>query len=131
VKGYLEIPTLLADGRAFLRDITPDILSRAIVRPRRRVLGQSRLLRLFQSRASGESLLRWDEAFLKPASAVGELAYTAMKANLAEATVTPIPMANLDDIVVIDNWRMLHARPEIPRGLEDRQLERVYLRRLN
>lgn len=75
--------------------------------------------------------MRWDEAFLKPASAVGELAYTAMKANLAEATVTPIPMANLDDIVVIDNWRMLHARPEIPRGLEDRQLERVYLRRLN
>lgn len=131
IKGYEELPTLLADGKSLLRDITPDILGRAIVRPRRRVRGHSRLLRLLQSQTDGEALLRWDEVFLKPASTVGELACAAVKASLAETTVTPVAMADAGDIVVIDNWRMLHSRPEIPRGLEDRHLERVYLRRLN
>ena len=131
VKGYEEVPTLLADGQNLLRDVTPDILGRAIVRPRRRVVGHSRLLRLFQPKADGGTLLRWDEVFLKPASPVGELACATMKACLEGAAVTSVAMTQAGDVVVIDNWRMLHSRPGIPPGREDRHLERVYLRSLH
>lgn len=131
VKGYEEVPTLLADGQNLLRDVTPEILSRAIVRPRRRVVGHGRLLRLFQLVADGEALLRWDQVFLKPASLVGELACATMKACLEGADVTPVAMTKAGDAVVIDNWRMLHSRPGISPGQEDRHLERVYLRKLH
>lgn len=131
VKGYEEVPTILVDGQKLLRDVTPDILGRAIVRPRRRTVGHDRLLRLLQPKADGEALLRWDEVFLKPASPIGEQACATMKVCLEAAFVTPVAMTHGGDAVVIDNWRMLHSRPEIPPGREDRHLDRVYLRRLH
>lgn len=131
MKGYEDVPTLLADGQNLLRDVTPEMLGRAIVRPRRRDVGHSRLLRLFQLKADGAALLRWDEVLLKPASPVGEQACTTMKTWLEGADVTSVAMTQADDAVVIDNWRMLHSRPGVPPGREDRHLERVYLRRLH
>lgn len=111
IKGYEELPTLLADGKSLLRDITPDILGRAIVRPRRRVRGHSRLLRLLQSQTDGEALLRWDEVFLKPASTVGELACAAVKATrLAFADLlldkgAPVSLILDDPLVYSDDSR--------------------------
>jgi alpha-ketoglutarate-dependent taurine dioxygenase len=36
-------------------------------------------------------------------------------------------LARAGDTLLIDNWRMLHARSSIPLGREDRIIERVYL----
>ncbi|TIW05266.1 MAG: TauD/TfdA family dioxygenase, partial [Mesorhizobium sp.] len=35
------------------------------------------------------------------------------------------------DTLIIDNWRMLHARSPIITGTEDRAIERIYLERLH
>ncbi|HAH95942.1 MAG TPA: hypothetical protein DCL69_03455, partial [Firmicutes bacterium] len=35
------------------------------------------------------------------------------------------------DTLVIDNWRMLHARSPVPAGREDRKIQRVYLESLH
>lgn len=131
VTGYLDVPTLLVDGRAIVSLLTPDLLSRAIVRPRRRNAGRVRLLRLLRLDDQGGSLFRWDEIFLKPASSVGKVACDLMRTCLKTAVVVSVPMVNTGDTVIIDNWRMLHSRSEVPEGREDRHLERVYLRRLH
>nr|WP_281066390.1 TauD/TfdA family dioxygenase [Xanthobacter flavus] len=38
-----------------------------------------------------------------------------------------IALAHPGDTLIIDNWRMLHARSPIPPGREDRSIQRVYL----
>lgn len=129
VKGYCDVPTLILDGRVLLQRLGTDTMRRAVVRPRRPQAGEMRLLRLLQSEA-GESLLRWDAVYLRPASRIGEMAFSHMTRCIGDASPKPVVMADDGDTMIIDNWRMLHARPAIPTGRHDRCLERVYLRSL-
>jgi alpha-ketoglutarate-dependent taurine dioxygenase len=87
------------------------------------------MLRLRQSDGANE-IIRWDQEYLKPASHVGELAFSSFQIIVEEATALPAVMVDDGDVVVIDNWRMLHARPAIAPNRRDRRLERVYLRSL-
>lgn len=131
VRGYVDVPTLVLDGRAIIDAVTPDILRRAVVRPRRPCSEQVRLLRLWQEEAGGHDLLRWDEVFLKPASRIGAFAFERILEELGSAAQSQVAMVDAGDTLVVDNWRMLHSRPPVPPGREDRRLERVYLGRLH
>jgi hypothetical protein len=131
VRGYADIPTLLLDGRSLVDAVTLDILRRSVVRPRRPRSGEMRLLRLWQSGNGGEDLLRWDEVFLKPASRIGAFAFGMIREELETATPMEVAMVDAGDTLVIDNWRMLHSRPPVRPGRDDRCLDRVYLRRLH
>ncbi|PBB52360.1 TauD/TfdA family dioxygenase [Mesorhizobium sp. AA22] len=130
VRGFDDVPTLLVDGRSIVEAVTIDIVQRAVVRPRRPQSSEMRLLRIWETTDTGH-LLRWDEVFLKPASLVGEVAFRKIREHLE--TVVPVPVALVDagDTLIVDNWRMLHGRPAISAGREDRRLERVYLGSLN
>ena len=130
IKGYVDVPTLLLDGKLIANAVSLDILRRAIVRPRRPQAGVLRPLCLWQPGDGENDLLRWDEVFLKPASRVGELAFKLMREQLNAAQPTPVSLVEAGDALVIDNWRMLHSRPPIVPGREDRELARVYLERL-
>ena len=131
VKGYVDVPTLLLDGRSIVDAVTLDILRRSVVRPRRPRSGEMRLLRLWQSGADGGDLLRWDEVFLRPASRIGAFAFGRVREELGSATPKQVAMVDAGDTLVIDNWRMLHSRPPVAAGREDRCLDRVYLGRLH
>jgi len=131
VVGYSDVPTLLVDGQALIGAISLDILARAIFKPRRPRNGALSLLRLFEATEGDGYLLRWDEVFLKPASKVGDVASLKVREWLANCEPLAISLANPHDTLLIDNWRMLHARSPIPAGREDRAIERVYLRGLN
>jgi hypothetical protein len=130
IRGYAAVPTLLVDGRILADAVTPDILMRAIFKPRRPRDGALSLLRLYEPVDDGQRL-RWDGVFLKPASKAGEIADVRVREWLARCQPLSIALTRADDTLVIDNWRMLHARSPIPAGREDRKLERVYLRELN
>lgn len=84
------------------------------------------MLRLHDRNAAGVTL-RWDEIFLKPASPIGEGVFSELQIRLAKTDPVPITMKEDGDIVVIDNWRMLHSRPAILPNRRDRRIERVYL----
>lgn len=131
VKGYVDVPTLLLDGRSIVDAVTLDILRRSVVRPRRPRSGEMRLLRLWQSGIGGGDLLRWDEVFLKPASRIGAFAFGKVGEELESAIPMEVAMVDAGDTLVIDNWRMLHSRPPVAAGCEDRCLDRVYLGRLH
>lgn len=130
IKGFADVPTLLIDGRAIITAINLDVLGRAIVKPRRPRNGAIPLLRLCEQIEDGHRL-RWDEVFLVPASANGRVGIEQVSNFLAEAHSLQIALANAGDTLLIDNWRVLHARSPIAAGRESRIVERVYLERLN
>ena len=129
VTGYAEIPTLLVDGRDLIDAITFDVLARAIFKPRRPRDWRLSLLRLCDC-VEDQVRIRWDEVFLKPASRIGEAADLRVREWLSKCTPIKLPLAQPYDTLLIDNWRMLHARSPILPGCENREIQRVYLEHL-
>lgn len=129
IKGYHDVPTLLLDGRAIIDAVTLNVLTRAIVKPRRPRNGEISLLRLCEQ-VDGGHRLRWDEVFLKSASNNGQFGSEQIRAYLSEAKPQCIALANPGDTLLVDNWRMLHARSPITPGRGGRHIERVYLETL-
>ena len=130
VRGYASVPTLLLDGKILVERVTHNVLARAIMKPRRPQNGVVPLLCLYQAADNGFRL-RWDETFLEPASNTGKIAFLRVLECLAQAEHYAVPLKQPGDTIVIDNWRMLHARSPIPPGCEDRKIERIYLESLN
>jgi L-asparagine oxygenase len=126
MKGYDDIPTLLFDGQTLIESDLLDLLTRAVVKPRRPLNGAITLLRLCEVLDEGYRL-RWDEVFLKPASRVGEIADQRIRERLAQGESITISLSTRGDTLLIDNWRMLHARSPVPIKRQDRKIERVYL----
>nr|WP_210325899.1 TauD/TfdA family dioxygenase [Oricola nitratireducens] len=131
VIGYSDVPTLLVDGQALIRAVSLEVMARAIFKPRRPRDGVLQLLRLCEPIDDDGWLLRWDEVFLNPASKIGDVANLKVREWLTECEPLSISLANPNDTLLIDNWRILHARSPIPDGRGDRAIERVYLRGLN
>lgn len=129
VKGYAEVPTLLLDGMAMAAAVGVDALARAVVIPRRPFAGKMRLHRLF-ARQGCDVVIRWDEVFLKPASKVGEQVFDQVRAVIAEMPLESAALISEGDTLILDNWRMLHARPLVPMSCQDRHIERVYLEKI-
>ncbi|MBY5340423.1 hypothetical protein E0H35_30490 [Rhizobium leguminosarum bv. viciae] len=130
VTGYADIPTLLIDGHDLIHAVTLDILARAIFKPRRPRDGKVSLLRLCEL-IEDTVRIRWDEVFLKPASRIGEVADLRVREWLSTCKPTALSLAEPHDTLLIDNWRMLHARSSILPGRENRAIERVYLEELH
>jgi L-asparagine oxygenase len=130
IRGHTEIPTLVLDGRTVLETVTLDVLTRAICKPRRPQEGTFRLLRLCDPTDDGYRF-RWDEVFLRPASKVGDVAYQRVRELLLASTPLSIPLAQPGDTLLVDNWRMLHARSPIPPERHDRRIQRIYLESLH
>jgi hypothetical protein len=129
VAGYADIPTLLVDGEALIDSVTLDILMRAIFRPRRPRDGILSLLPICEPTDDGPRL-RWDEVFLKPASKIGDIADLRIREWLGECESVSIALVGAGDTLLIDNWRMMHARSPIPPGCEGRKIDRIYLESL-
>ncbi|WP_196260232.1 TauD/TfdA family dioxygenase [Pelagibacterium limicola] len=128
--GFEEVPTLLADGAEIVREADDNVLARALVQPRRPVKGRLPLLRIFQP-SEGFGLIRWDDKFFRPASRAGEHGVERFRAALGTVSKHSIALVERGDTVVIDNWRMLHARSPVPPACEGRILERAYLEQLH
>ncbi|MBZ9734366.1 TauD/TfdA family dioxygenase [Mesorhizobium sp. CA18] len=126
IVGFAEVPTLLLDGRKLVEAVGRQELRHAIVRPRRRVKGELPLLRLCQDR-NGEDTIRWDSLFLVPASEAGKSAIARFAEAVAKATSLSFALSDPSDTLIVDNWRMLHARAAIRKGCEGRLIERIYL----
>jgi hypothetical protein len=129
VVGFEDVPTLLIDGLQLAREIGEILLSRALVQPRRPVRGTMPLLSLYHSR-TGNSIIRWDDVFIRPASKMGEIGMAAVREVMGRCRPISIALVNAADTLVIDNWRMLHSRSRILPGRETRRLQRAYLEQL-
>lgn len=130
VRGFDAVTTLFLDGQKIVAEIGETVLSRALVNPRRPISGKRPLLRLYQRKRGGVSLLRWDEIFICPATVAGEIGVRKLKRFLANVKCTRISLSSPGDTLVVDNWRMLHGRSAIPDKCATRVIERTYLEKL-
>ena len=129
-RGSSDVPTYLADSHSLIEAIGHDVIARAIFRPRRPRSGTLALLRLWERTDEG-GLFRWDETFITPASPIGGRAALEVRQWLTQCAPVQIALERTGDMLIIDNWRMLHARSPVPEGLTNRKIERVYLEELH
>ncbi|SDM56861.1 Taurine catabolism dioxygenase TauD, TfdA family [Maricaulis salignorans] len=129
--GFEDTPTLLLDGRNLIQRISRPTLSRTVYRPRRPRAGAHTLLRLLETEIDGEELLRWDELFLQPTNRFATDTGHTIGNFIKSYRPLAVALSRPGDILIIDNWRMLHARSPIVAGREGRIIQRVYLGELN
>jgi hypothetical protein len=131
IVGYTEVPTLIAESAEIIASVGARILRRAFVKSRRPVNGSTPLLRLYEAACDDQHLIRWDQTFIRPASEAGRLGVARFKDALEGVTPVTVPLAQRGDTLIVDNWRMLHARAAVPETCKDRLLERAYLERVH
>lgn len=124
--GYSVVPTLLIDGNMLISQIGVRTMQRSLVKPRRPVQGAMPLMRLYDE-IGAEKLIRWDQTFIRPAGASGRSGFAQMQAALQKTEPISVALSAPGDTLIIDNWRMLHARAPVPAECKDRLLERAYL----
>lgn len=125
--GFAEVPTTLVDGLSLIGRLGAANLTRALVRPRRPMQGKLSLLRLLQPIDDGDHILRWDQKYIKAASVTGEQVLGSFRALLASTPNLHVPLRRSGDILLLDNWRMLHGRAQVPDHCRGRLIERAYL----
>jgi L-asparagine oxygenase len=70
---------------------------------------------------------RWDHLFLRPATLSSRHTFQAVEGYLRSAPTESIVLLNPGDILILDNWRMLHGRAAVPETSHARHVERAYL----
>ncbi|TYO60804.1 hypothetical protein FXV83_41850 [Bradyrhizobium hipponense] len=128
VRGHASVATMVLDGRKLIDAIGEAVLARSLVRPRRPIRGAFHLLSLYRATRSGtEPLLRWDEAFIVPASPAGVEGTELVRSVLGQIEPIHFSLADPGDTLIIDNWRMLHGRSALTAIEANRIVERVYM----
>lgn len=130
VTGFADVPTQLIDGQEIIKIVGNVNLQRALVRPRRPLNGKMPLLRLLQQ-FDGNQMLRWDEKFLLGASELGLEVMTLVRRAIDQIDQKNITLLDVGDTIIVDNWRMLHARAPIPESCRGRHIVRSYMEKLN
>jgi TfdA family taurine catabolism dioxygenase TauD len=129
VVGFKEVSTLVADGLDIIRVAGALSLSRALVQPRRPIDGKLPLLRILDD-VEGIKLLRWDSVFLKPASKVGSNGMSLVQSAIEKYSPSAFSLKEKGDTLILDNWRMLHARSSINENYASRKIIRTYFEEL-
>lgn len=127
VSGSSAVTTNLLCSSSLLQEFGTTSLHRTLLRPRRPMRGLKVLLRLLERGNDGLFRLRWDTLYLAPASEKSTSLCMAIQGYLAAASPTKIALSNAGDTLIIDNWRMFHARSAVPSVFSERVIHRAYL----
>jgi L-asparagine oxygenase len=128
ITGSAEVPSFVLDS-TLLFESDEDLvkLGGVIVRPRRPVGGQRPLFRV---RELAPPRFRYDSRFLEPASpkSAGQLERLAQR---IEASVPEsFHLERPGDLLLLDNWRVLHGRGEVSKNASCREIARAYFSEL-
>lgn len=126
ITGFSEVGTLLIDGHHIIHEFGEELLGGTLLRPRRPIGGELPLLRLREP-----SRLRFDSLFLQPANSQAKETVRSIQRWLVSQEPERIELAEAGDVLVVDNWRMLHARESVPPSARNRRIVRAYFDRLS
>ena len=130
IEGASDVKTRLVDSNAVVQSVGEENLCRALVQPRRPVEMNRALLRILERCSIAQSRFRWDSLFVVPSTAHSSRMCIAIKENLSSAKTEDFVLEQPGDTLVVDNWRMLHARSAVPLNHRNRKLHRAYLSKL-
>lgn len=128
VAGSAFVPTTMLAGSAIIAAVGDSIFRRALAQPRQWRHSSPRCLLPLAFFQDGVFGLRWDSLFLNPVNqAAHEVASVMSQATWKEPDTAHITLTDAGDTLIVDNWRMLHGRGNVPSSEASRHLERVYL----
>jgi L-asparagine oxygenase len=125
------VATKIVDAKKIVSEIGENVLSRTLAIPRRPAFNNNYLLRLLSKSTGRPDIFRWDELFIKPVNQASSEVFNTISHLHGFLNPKNLFLENSGDILVIDNWRMLHGRSAVPRNYLSRNIERVYLRSIN
>jgi L-asparagine oxygenase len=131
IKGTTDVKTRLLDSSVLAEALGPSRLRRTVVKPRRPLEMAFPLMRLMEQNRYGEHLFRWDSIFMIAASRQSLTVCNEVEEWLATHNPTEVALSETGDTLVIDNWRMLHARSPVPKEGKNRIIHRAYFSNLN
>lgn len=120
-----KINTLVLKFEKALEGLSPTTVSRALFKPRRKLNNRQFLLRLVD-----DEIFRWDSLYLIPENNEAEEASSFINA-LKEDQYHSLKLAEQGQIILIDNWKVMHGRSRVPEDSTTRLIERVYLSEIN
>ena len=126
VIGSRSVSTSLLDVKELISVVGRQHLIRVLVRPRHPLKRNQPLLRLLSSREDGSQLFRWDSLFVVPATNGSQAICENIADGLASIEPVEVLLENPGDTLILDNWRMLHGRSQVPIANEVRRVERAY-----
>jgi hypothetical protein len=118
----LDVFTTILHYSKFVKDLSSELVSRALFKPRRKLDNRMFLLRLVH-----EGVSRWDDIFISPENDSAKCILEHIKNKDYNAMVDKISFKYKGEALLIDNWKVLHGRSRVPQGSMDRSVERVYL----
>ncbi len=127
IKGTASVSTRIYDSKNIVSEFGEVALTRTLVRPRRPVNCAGYLLKIFEKKADGHNLFRWDEKFITPASDKSSIIIPEILHKIKAVVFQEVFLVSPGDTLIIDNWRMLHGRSSVPTEGLSRHIERVYL----
>lgn len=120
--------TELIDGLSLVAAIGSNTLTRCLVRPRRPIKGTLQLLPVWQDmREVCLQLLRWDSIYLQPINEYAQAVFRQIIDWLSGTQPKTHMLLNEGDTLLLDNWRVLHARSAVPEPTSSRKIHRLYL----
>jgi L-asparagine oxygenase len=117
-----NVATNLVHSRDLLETEADLTLKRALFRPRRRQDGRLTCFRI----RDGECH-RWDPIFIQPVNTLASDLRSRIVSRLEKVHKQSIFLTAPGDCIIVDNWKMLHGRSNVPPNAMHRRLERVYL----
>jgi hypothetical protein len=115
------VTTPLIHCRDALRGLAPDVVERALFRPRRRLDGKMFLVRLHRA-----GIFRWDRLFLIPDNSEAREVRTALAALDPVRDGVALKLDRPGRTLIIDNWTTMHGRSAVPGPISNRRIERAY-----
>ena len=128
IVGTSAVPTRVYDGNGLILHFGLSELRMLLVHPRRPMMGEKQLLPILQRCDAGMDMrLRWDGIYLRPAMASATNLFSEIKSFVTAAKPQDVVLSEPGDVLIIDNWRILHGRAPTPPESSSRRIERAYL----
>lgn len=129
IRGTANVATNLLKFEQILNIIGTRLYERALFRPRHAIRKQSiYLLPMYIKRGQIRGI-RWDSLFIKPMNREANKISKIMEEHHYMNTLTNnIHFKEYGDTLIIDNWRCLHSRSNVPESSMNRCIERVYIK---
>jgi len=116
-----DVHTKLIDSRKLYESLDSILVSRSHFKPRKTLDRTANILKIKEN-----EIFRWDSIFIKPTNNSAKKLSLLIEDSLSTTQSVNLSLDEKGKCLLIDNWRMLHARDPIPEKAMDRKIERIY-----
>lgn len=127
IKGHPEVHTELLHTSYFENKLGKKNLNFSLVKSRKNQPKKPAYLMPLRFNHNDIHAFRWDTLFLEPVNEYAKKSYENFIDTDWSNNKISICLTNYNDVLIIDNWKMLHSRTSAPESAKNRKIERIYL----